>query len=196
MSDATRQRLVELVAPPRRPTTVDWEAAERALGLAFPQGYRWLAETYGPGVFDDQLRLLVPGDTFLDLVAKTADHAELNRFWLREPYPPPFPWLLHPEPGGLVAWADTVDRNALFWATKGPPEDWPVVVESYEDLGTWVYDGPAEDLLLALLEGTADVPYISAASFSDPHYFTPASAVPAGAVGSLVRGVRRLLPKW
>lgn len=198
MNRCTRDRLTELVPPPRKPAEVDWPAAEASLGIAFPSGYRWLAETYGPGVFDDFLRLFVPGATALDLVRATAANTELNRCWLEGRHPPRFPWPLHPEPGGLVVWAETVDREALFWSTAGPPDEWPTVVESFESLATWRYDGPCEDLLLRLLEGTAAVPYIPHESFEDPHYFTPLEreepATPTGALGSLARGVRRRLP--
>jgi hypothetical protein len=72
------------------------------------------------------------------------------------------------------------------------------VVESFESLGTWRFDGPCEDLLLMLLEGTVEVPYIPHESFEDPHSFTPLAAEdPAtltSALGSLARGVRRRLP--
>ncbi len=183
MTRSTRQRLLELVAPPPQPTAVDWEAAERALGITFPPGYRWLAETYGPGVFDDFLRFFVPGPTVLDLVAATAFNTEINRDWLSDPYAPPFPYPLHPEPGGLVVWAETVDRESLFWATDGPPEDWPTIVETFEDLGTWRYDGPAEELLLAMLERTVQIPYILPEAFEEPHTFSSASEPPVDSVG-------------
>ena len=194
LNASTRQRLTELVPPPRSPATVDWEAAERALGFALPAGYRWLAETYGPGVFDDFLRLYVPGDGALDLVAGTAMYSGINRSWLADDDPPPFGF----DPGRLVVWADTDEREALFWSTDGPPDEWPVIVESFEDLGTWRYDGACEDLLLMLLEGTVEVPYIFTESFDEPHHFTRLDsdehATLTRMLGSLAKGVRRRLP--
>ena len=158
MSTSVRQQLLERVPPPSRPPApVDWAAARQALGVELPDGYRWLAETYGPGVFDGWLKFHVPGAGWFDMVATTERKAEMTRTWLQDPQTPPYPYPVFPQPGGLVVWGDTYDTDILAWATAGDPERWPVIAQDFESLGTQRYDGPTEQVLLALLDGTIDI---------------------------------------
>ncbi|CAM5700953.1 Knr4/Smi1-like domain-containing protein OS=Streptomyces griseomycini OX=66895 GN=FHS37_005303 PE=4 SV=1 [Streptomyces griseomycini] len=59
--------LVRLCPPPAEPPPpVDWAQAERALGTALPTDYKQLVETYGDGIFDETIWLLVPGSAHDD----------------------------------------------------------------------------------------------------------------------------------
>lgn len=53
--------LVRLRPPPVDPAPVgDWARTERALGTALPADCKRLVETYGDGIFDETIWLLVP----------------------------------------------------------------------------------------------------------------------------------------
>lgn len=72
--------LVRLCPPPADfPPGVDWAQAERALGAALPADYKQLVETYGDGIFDDTIWLLVPDSAFseCDLHAQTTERDEI-----------------------------------------------------------------------------------------------------------------------
>jgi hypothetical protein len=54
--------LVRLVPPPRSSLTgVDWVRVEESVGTRLPSDYKWLAERYGPGSFDEFLHVFQPG---------------------------------------------------------------------------------------------------------------------------------------
>jgi hypothetical protein len=171
---------------------VNWAAAERSLGIDFPAGYRWLAETYGPGCFDGFLRFHVPGAPIFDLLTATAANTEITRARLGDRHAPPFPYPLHPEPGGLVVWATTYADEVLAWPTTGAPDRWPTIVEDYEALGTDRFDGPPEQLIVELLQGTLEIHYLSTEPYRPPHTFEPdrRSALQA-ALRHLPRAIRR-----
>ena len=203
MTTPVRQRLLELVPPPARaPAAVDWAAAREALGVEFPEAYRWLAETYGPGVFDEWLKLNVPGAGWFELVAATERTAEMTRTWLADPQTAPYPYPVFPEPGGLVVWATTYDTDVIGWATEGDPEQWPVIVQDFEQLLTRRWDGPTDRVLLDLLEGTIDLGLRHPDPHGPPLVFEPEPRRDRRATGLLpladsiarsgLRGVRRL----
>lgn len=146
-------RLVSLAHPPAVPlgATGDWPA------VALPSDYRDLVTRYGKGVFNDNVALQVPVD--VDLLDSDR---ELREEFGDEDYPYP----LHPEPGGLLVWATTVNGVRLCWLTTGEPDDWPVVVwepraaeyERHEPgavalLATWLSGRLESDLLPAVPAG-------------------------------------------
>ena len=181
-----RRRLLDLVPPPSRPpAAVDWAAARRALGVELPDGYRWLAETYGPGLFDEWLKFHVPGADWFDLVATTQRKAEMTRFSIEDPLTVPYPYPVFPEPGGLVFWGATYDTDVLAWATAGDPEDWPVIIQEFETLGTQRYDGPTQRVLLELLEGTIDLGLRDPDPHVPPLAFEPEPTPDTGPTGLL-----------
>lgn len=49
----------------------------------------------------------------------------------REVAPEAFFYPLHPELGGVLPWATTAGRPALYWLTGDDPDEWPVVVAEW-----------------------------------------------------------------
>ncbi len=203
MITPVRRRLLELVPPPSRPpAAVDWAAARRALGVEFPDGYRWLAETYGPGLFDEWLKFYVPGAGWFELVAATQRTAEMTDAAIEDPLTAPYPYPVFPEPGGLIFWGATFDTDVLAWATDGNPEHWPVIIQEFETLGTQRHNGPTERVLLALLEGTIHIGLRDPGPRDLPLVFEPEPRRDTRATGLLpfadsiarsgLRGARRL----
>jgi len=58
---------------------VDWTQAECALGTALPADYKQLVETYGDGIFDETIWLLVPDSAYddCDLHTQTTERDEI-----------------------------------------------------------------------------------------------------------------------
>jgi hypothetical protein len=73
--------LVRLCPPPADPPpAVDWARVECAPGTALPADYKQLVGTYGDGIFDDAIWLLVPGSAHsaCDLYAQTTERDEIS----------------------------------------------------------------------------------------------------------------------
>ncbi|MGW1010719.1 hypothetical protein ACWD4X_11790 [Streptomyces termitum] len=124
--------LVRLCPPPAtRPPAVDRAGTEAALGTALPADYRRLVETYGCGVFDETVRLLVPGADRPDhdLLAQTAEREEILRsLWDFADEEPPAELA---EPGSrLVPWAFEEGSGAFLHRLVRPgrhPDTWTVL---------------------------------------------------------------------
>jgi hypothetical protein len=72
--------LVRLCPPPADPPpVVDWAQAEGSLGVGLPTDCKQLVETYGDGIFDGAIWLLVPDSAHddCDLHAQTAERDEI-----------------------------------------------------------------------------------------------------------------------
>lgn len=105
--------LVRLCPPPADPLpALDWPQAERALGTALPADYKQLVETYGDGIFDETIWLLVPDSAYDDcnLHTRTTErHEVLAALWefedkpagLQEAGARVLPWAF--EEGGFVS---------------------------------------------------------------------------------------------
>ena len=122
--------LRDLVPPPDVPQlgTGTWQAVNDALGRRLPTAYVNLMNTYGGGIWRSYLRFPPPLDpSGRGLVAHAHSISDGYRF-LRDDFPDSFPLAAWPEPGGLLAFADTIDGDVLGWLTVGEPDDWPLVV--------------------------------------------------------------------
>ncbi|MEU9131839.1 hypothetical protein AB0D08_27665 [Kitasatospora sp. NPDC048540] len=141
---------------------VDWESAERELGLRLPRDYKLLAETFGAGTFDDILSLCVPGSHGLDLIV--ADHADFSA-----PAPSSGPT------ARLLEWA-TADECSFCWLVEDQdPEKWPVFARS-DKWDPWErFDCSAGEFLHRMLSDPQH-PY-SLAEYSETHGFTSATEV-------------------
>ncbi|MET9346153.1 SMI1/KNR4 family protein [Streptomyces termitum] len=110
---------------------MDRAGTEAALGTALPADYRRLVETYGCGVFDETVRLLVPGADRPDhdLLPQTAEREEILRsLWDFADEEPPAELA---EPGSrLVPWAFEEGSGAFLHRLVRPgrhPDTWTVL---------------------------------------------------------------------
>ncbi|MFC6567390.1 SMI1/KNR4 family protein [Actinoplanes utahensis] len=117
--------------PTATPPRIDWAAVESWLGLTLPADYKAIASAYGPLDIGEHIWLHVPckdydGFDYGDWLAQTHRHC---RVVSRETSASPPP-ILHPQPGGLLAWGSTRTADHLFWDTSAgdDPDRWPVVV--------------------------------------------------------------------
>ncbi|MFJ2025087.1 hypothetical protein ACIODW_14980 [Streptomyces sp. NPDC087897] len=154
--------LVRLCRPPADPPpAVGWARAESALGTALPADYKRLVETYGDGVFDETIRLLVPDSAHddCDLYAQTAEREEiLAGLWkfeerpagLREAGARVLPWAFEEGTGAFLYW---LVRPGLH------PDAWTVL--HHEGRGPlWEHhETGCLAFLLAVLTGTAETEY-------------------------------------
>ncbi len=158
--DRLRALLPEPSAPIEAPSACDWEALEQRLGFAMPVDYREFVERYGSGIIDGFLWVLNPvsANEHVRFPESSDRQLEILR-WIREEGSERLPHPIHPEPGGLLLWAETSNGDCLYWRTEGPPDSWPTSVN--ESRGpNWVdHAGPMSSLLADLLDGSVRVEF-------------------------------------
>ncbi|MGW6901106.1 SMI1/KNR4 family protein [Streptomyces sp. NPDC054919] len=146
------------VPPADPPPAVDWAQAERALDAALPADYKRLVETYGDGLFDGTIWLLVPDSAYddCDLHAQVTARDEVLadllgvRGQARRPAG---------GGGGVLPWVFEEGTGAfLYWLARPGqrPEEWTVLYNEgrgplweHHDMGCLAF-------LLAVLTGTAE----------------------------------------
>ncbi|WP_202035841.1 SMI1/KNR4 family protein [Streptomyces mexicanus] len=175
--------LVRLCPPPTDPPPpVDWPEAERTLGTAVPADYKQLVETYGDGLFDETIWLLVPDSAYddCDLHAQAAQREEiLADLWESEDKPA----ALQEAGAKVLPWAFEEGTGAfLYWLARPGrhPDEWTVLYNEgrgplweHHDMGCLAF-------LLAVLTGTADTAYfghLDEGRESAEHSFTTADQV-------------------
>lgn len=116
---------------PPAPVAVDWVAIEAWLGTPLPDDYKRLAETLGPLDFGAYLWIHVPcveegRFDYGDWLRETHRRARIEARAVPEDERP----VIHPEPGGLLAWGRSRGSDVLFWDTSASedPNKWTVVV--------------------------------------------------------------------
>ncbi len=116
---------------PPAPVAVDWAAVEQWLGLRLPDDYKRLADVHGPLDFGEFIWIHVPcveegRFSYGEWLRDTHREARIDARDLPEDGRP----LLHPAPGGLLAWGCTRGSDVLFWDTSvsDDPNRWTVVV--------------------------------------------------------------------
>lgn len=155
--------LVRLCPPPAGPSPVrDWAGAEHALGTPLPTDYKQLVETYGAGVFDETVWLLVPGsdhDRF-DLCAQTTERIDiLESLWENGEEKPD---ALLESGARIVPWAFEEGSGAfLYWLVRPGqhPDEWTVLYNEGRGPLWEAHDMGCLALLLAVLTGTAETAY-------------------------------------
>ncbi|WP_405527092.1 SMI1/KNR4 family protein [Streptomyces avidinii] len=154
--------LVRLCPPPAElPPAVDWVQAERALGAALPTDYKQLVETYGDGIFDETIWLLVPESAHsdCDLHAQTTERDEILADL----------WEFEAKPAGLLEagarvlpWAFEEGTGAfLYWLARPgqQPDEWTVLYNEGRGPLWEHHDMGCSAFLLAVLTGTAETDY-------------------------------------
>ncbi|GGT02495.1 MULTISPECIES: SMI1/KNR4 family protein [Streptomyces] len=191
--------LVRLCPPPaERRAAVEWAAVERALGTALPADYRQLVDTYGDGVFDEAVWLLVPGSAHgdCDLLAQAAERGEiLEGLWEFEARPAG----LEEAGARVLPWAYEEGTGAfLYWLVRPGrhPDEWTVLYNEGRGPLWEPHATGCVPFLLALLSGTAETAYFEyLREDAEPpeHHFTtadeafgpPVPGFPQPAPGSL-----------
>jgi hypothetical protein len=169
--------LLALVPPPAgHPFAYDWNLVEREMGTPLPADYKWLAEMYGPGEFDDMLTIHAPSTrgSPTDLVSAAREQADIMRS-IREDLLEGRPLLVFPEPDGLLAWGKVPTGLSMTWKTSGSPDTWPVVIsdDTSLEVDTWTFDGTTTEFLLEVLSNAVQVPYLQNTGYeprSQPHF--------------------------
>jgi hypothetical protein len=156
MSEALDE-LRRLVPPPEDPPPpADWTAARDELGFDLPEDYRELIDLYGPGLFDEELRVLAPGhqNEGLDLLRGTDQQLRGLRY-RRDQAGEHIPYEPEPVGGGLIAWGITGNGDVCYWRVVDAeaPASWTVVVDEVRG-GEWhPFDGTVTEFLAGLFSG-------------------------------------------
>jgi hypothetical protein len=123
----TIEALMEVVPPPAVPSEAfdgPWEQIEAALGKALPQDYKDYVRLYGLGSFMELIWVNVPDCRSPHVRFDAEIRAVRQMFRGYED----FDQLLWPVRGGLLVFGSTDFGDYLFWLTRGPPDEWPVVM--------------------------------------------------------------------
>lgn len=142
------KKIFELLVPPAMPKgSPDWMSFESELGTALPEDYKRFVTSYGSGKIDGFLSVFTPeGRTqWVDLLWRSRDHEEIG--FSRLELHPPFPSF--PAEGGLLAFGQTDNGDALYWRTTGSPVHWTVL--AYEGRGPEYFEFAGS--MTAFLEG-------------------------------------------
>jgi hypothetical protein len=138
--------LTRLVPPPAPPADADgdWGRLEMELGLALPEDFKRLVQTYGRGQFVDHVTPLQAFGSAASFVARARSFGERERTTVEK----------YPAPGGLLEWAADDDGVSYCWATAGPPEAWRVTIWDARNRRLEQFDHDATGFLAGWLEGT------------------------------------------
>ena len=113
------ERLHRLLPPPERPVNVAGlearESIEASLGLRLPADYWWFQGTFGAGSMGGDLQVFAPAE-LAEGHRRFAEQLEL----VNTRRPGEVPFVVRPEPGGLLAWGGTLAGVMGFWLTPGP----------------------------------------------------------------------------
>jgi len=131
---------------------------EEALGMALPEAWYRFGREYGRGSFETRsgltvsLSILSPfAKDFLKTVDEWCEgYRGLKAMRTRRA----FPYEVFPTRPGLL-FCGSGERRALFWLTKGAPDDWPLVMLDPDDRFHSVRTG-LPGFLLDLFEGRSD----------------------------------------
>jgi hypothetical protein len=157
---ATLPKIADLLSPPAHPVGAEgnWVAAERRLGAAFPDDFKWFIRIYGVGRVNDFLWLNSP---FAGRIACTFWRNMKSTIAVLKRYSgggivkdPERSHDFFPRPGGLLPFGNTENNNYLTWRTHGDPNNWHVVVWDPSSLKFREYkDWNFSELLCRLLAG-------------------------------------------
>jgi len=103
---------------------------EKSLGVTLPGSYKRLIDMFGASRWNNFLRILSPFDENpnLNLLKKGETVLEADRI-TRSQFAHHYPLPLHPELGGLLPRAITVNGDTLYFITAAAADDWPTVIK-------------------------------------------------------------------
>ncbi|MEU6868930.1 histone-like nucleoid-structuring protein Lsr2 [Streptomyces sp. NPDC046876] len=166
-----------LCPPSGSPTAIRWEPVEATLGMPLPADYKQLAETYGPGRFNNYLGVFHP-------------HGVTEYVNLTGPMPARIRGQLHQQarqgrlpvphdPDALFAIGSTDNGEYLFWITEpaDQPDRWRITVNEARGPGWFDYDGNLTGFLTSILTGHTHVPHFPHSLTQHPPRFTPSHPV-------------------
>ena len=147
------QRLIALTrVSAAKGLVFNWTQIEQDLALVLPDDYRLLAEKLPLGWFRRFIRpgkpVNLPDGTQRLLAGAEGKKLNALREW-QAAGRGQLPYLLYPEPGGLLPWGRVRFPGHAFWLTGGSdPAGWPVIIAS-ESLDHWErYDGTTVEFLI------------------------------------------------
>ncbi|MVO87785.1 hypothetical protein GPA10_24255 [Streptomyces sp. p1417] len=176
------ERLLESTGRARLGLTINWDPAERALGVRLPDSYKELCEVFGHGTFSNSLTVdSVDPELVFDLVSgwsvglrnareNGVEDGETDPFY--EPH-----HLYIPGKGGLIPWGSGDTGDSFFWLVEegAAPDDWPILgrVAEAETTDWQRYEVSVPEFVFRVLTDTAFRPFTLAPYVPEPT-FTPA----------------------
>jgi len=167
----TVNELLDLLMSPRQSVAIDWPGVQRAIGSVLPADYRHLVERTGPLKVGDFLVVFSPAcaNPFVDLLGNLGPRLGALQVLKRSCGDRECPYPLWFEPGGLLPWGASDNGDVLFWATRGHPDQWTVVVGESRGPAYEEYPVQATRFLCDFLDGR-----IQSRIFPDDAVGTPA----------------------
>lgn len=173
------EMLVQLVAPPARPSSLnDWGRLREELGFDLPGDYVDMIDTFGGGRYDEYLWVLEPNcvNRHYDLqrsMEERADAFEMLREFGESP-----PVQLSVRGSKIIPWASTDNGEFLYWlALPGvDANEWTVMVN--EARGDWWehFHLQCSEFLTGLLTGEIRSEILSSSFPLPVHEFRPSGS--------------------
>lgn len=152
-----QEELLRLVPPPADVAVhIEWGQVEDDLGVALPDDYKWLAEQYGPGSFDEFLSILHPSSPFYPTrLVEAAERAAEILDQLHASGREKIPY----ETNDLLAVGKTDNGDTIYWVTdpQDTPNAWKVVANGARNTKWPRFDGGIVEFLVAVLSGAARI---------------------------------------
>jgi hypothetical protein len=172
--------LTGILSSPESPREAhgDWQAIERTLGATLPTDYHDFIEAFGSGKIDDFIVILNPfsSNRFNNLVQRA--NRDMDDFrQSKSKFPQYYPHDVFPNPGGLLPVGSTDNGDLICWETKGPSDEWSIVVYDTRAADHSSHDGPITNFITALLNTSVRCPVFPRDFPSNSPSFTPAGQV-------------------
>ncbi|MCZ7417227.1 MULTISPECIES: SMI1/KNR4 family protein [unclassified Streptomyces] len=180
-------RNLGLVEPRRY--IVDWDRAERDVGVRFPSDYKEYVYWFGPGGFEDSFFVSIPGveNSNVELLSNFRDEVEDLRSWNSGDRGPAI-IKLFPESGGWLPFAVSVEGCGIFWITEGgDPNCWPVAARTRFWEPEYFRGGFAE-FLCAAVYGAVEFEALPELEHDPPLEFWPDDGSWLGGAGTRLDG--------
>jgi hypothetical protein len=161
-------RVLRAPAQPIEPAVPeDLDATERELGLRLPADFRAFVQLFGSGSIGEFLHIRNPSSAnpYIRLVdAHRAQTAVLHE--LRDSGED-LPYAIHPEPGGLILWAESSNGDCCYWVADPPadPDAWPIAVNEARAPYWFGHPGPMTAFTADLVAERIEIPIFPTAAF-------------------------------
>jgi hypothetical protein len=172
MVDAAMKELRSLMPPPISPVeparAEDLDETERRLGVRLPADYRAFVELFGSGSIGGFLRIANPSSRNPYIRLVEAHDAQVHVLHeLRDSGVEELPYPVHPEPGGLILWAETRNGDCCYWVADPPdnPDAWPIAVNEGRAPYWFDHPGPMTLFLADLVARRIELPIFPDAVF-------------------------------